>query len=143
MLQKQEDIGFLLKVISDKLGASCDSQLKKKGMTISQVRVIEFLVHNNNSATQKQIEDFLEVSHPAVTGLVERLNENGFVTYHTDEKNRHNKIVTLTSKAIAEAHVLNEERNSVEAKLVKNLTDDEIASLRKSLFVLYENIRSI
>ena len=94
-----DDLGYLIKQISDKMRANADAAFRKHGLTFSQVHVLDFVLACGGSATQKEIEIYLGVSHPTIVGLVSRLEKAGFVTSHIDENNRRNKIVCVTSAA--------------------------------------------
>ncbi len=74
---KKKSIGGMIKYISDKVRQKADNNLKDHNVTLSQVRVLNFLWRENGSCSQKQIEDFLQVSHPTVVGLVARMEQSG------------------------------------------------------------------
>lgn len=61
-------IGYLVKMIDDKMKVKADADLTHYDLTLSQCRVLTFLQSQEGQATQKEIEDFLEVSHPTVVG---------------------------------------------------------------------------
>ena len=99
MMQKR-DVGYLIKNISDKLKVKADAELKQYNLTLTQSRVFAYLGRRGGQATQKEIEVFLEVSHPTVVGIVSRMEQNGYVTSWPSEDGR-NKNVKLTSQAEA------------------------------------------
>ncbi|MBD5383918.1 MAG: MarR family transcriptional regulator, partial [Ruminococcaceae bacterium] len=80
---EERDIGLLIKRLADKIKFSVDVLLKEQGVTFSQTLVIDFLHSQGGRATQKEIEDHLQVSHPTVVGIISRLEKNGFVSCHT------------------------------------------------------------
>lgn len=134
------DIGFLIKRLTDKIRTYVDASLKKHDLTFSQTVVIGILSEHNFSATQKEIEDHLRVSHPTVVGIISRLEKNGFVTCFTDEKNHRNKIVCLTDKAKGIVSVISADKKEIERKLTQGLSDAELEEFRRILDVLYKNI---
>ncbi len=133
-------IGFLLKSITDKLYARADADLKAKGLTMAQCRVLAFLNGHDGQATQKEIEVYLDVSHPTVVGLVARMEQNGFVTYCPDPSDKRNKLVTLTEKA----HIVGRELKTFiprnEAHMVRMLTKDEVRQLSALLQKIYDGL---
>ncbi|MDD6810278.1 MAG: MarR family transcriptional regulator [Lachnospiraceae bacterium] len=137
---KEQDIGFWLKQINDKLRMSADASLKKSGLTMSQTRIMEFLYEKGGQATQKEIENYLEVSHPTVVGMVSRLEKNGFLTCCVDKTDRRNKIVCTTDKAVESAEMMFQGRKETENRLLKSLGEEEIEELRRLLKILYKNI---
>ena len=69
----QKDVGYFIKNINDRLKVRADADLKSYNLTLAQSRVLAFLNNQGGSATQKEIEVFLEVSHPTVVGIVSRM----------------------------------------------------------------------
>lgn len=136
----ERDIGLLIKRLADKIKISVDDLLKEQGLTFSQTLVIGFLCGQNGMATQKEIEDHLQVSHPTVVGIISRLEKNGFVSCHIDEKDRRNKIVCATKKALNTVDDIRVGKMKMEEKLTKGLTEDELTEFRRMINILCENI---
>ena len=120
-----DDLGYLIKQISDKMRANADAVFRKHGLTYSQVHVLSFVQACGVSATQNEIEIYLDVSHPTIVGLVSRLEKSGFVTSYVDENNRRNKIVCVTKKAQQTRESLEIERQKTERRLEQALGQQE------------------
>ena len=131
-----DDLGYLIKQISDKMRADADATFRKHGLTYSQVHVLSFVQACGGSATQKEIEIYLNVSHPTIVGLVSRLEKSGFVTSHVDENNRRNKIVCVTKKAQQTRESLEIERKKKERRLEQALGQQEREQLMHLLSLL-------
>lgn len=136
----KKDVGYLIKTINDKLKVKADADLKRYNLTLTQSRVLAFLNNNGGQTTQKEIEVFLEVSHPTVVGIVSRMEQNGYVISKTDDNDKRNKIVKLTKQAEIlgtdmEQNVLNTEKN-----LLRSLSDEDVARLREYLNIVYKNL---
>lgn len=136
----KEDVGYLIKSINDKLKVKADADLKRYRLTFTQSRVFAFLKSKNGAATQKEIEIFLDVSHPTVVGLVSRMEQKGYVTCHTDAKDRRNKIVRLTDKAQSigadmERHMIGNEK-----ALLAPLSEEEAQRLKALLRIVYNHL---
>lgn len=93
---EQFQIGCLLKMITDKIKMRADANLAQQGLTLTQSRVLGYLNHNGGQATQKEIEGFLQVSHPTVAGIIGRMEQNGFVYCWLDPADKRSKIVCQT-----------------------------------------------
>ncbi len=137
---REKDIGYLIKNINDKMKVHADRQLKEFGLTISQSRILAFLDEMGGSATQKQIEVFLEVSHPTVVGIVSRMENSGYLVCRFDEADKRNKIVSLTDKAKQLGASFERGVLQHEAALLATLSQDEVQQLRRLLGVIYENL---
>lgn len=136
----EKDIGFLTKRLTDKIKVSVDDLLKEQGLTFSQTMVIGFLSEHGGRASQKDIENFLQVSHPTVVGIVSRLEKNGFVECFTDKKDRRNKIVLVTDKALSMADAIAEGKSKMEKRLTKGLSEAELAEFRRMIDILIKNL---
>lgn len=137
---EQQEIGFIIKQISDKVYAEADAALKKYDLTLSQVRILEYLIRHEGKAPQKEIERHLGVSHPAVVGLVTRLAKADFLTTYVDEKDKRSKMVCITQKAEAIAKQAEENRKAVELKLRGELSQEEIQELCRLLTTVNQNM---
>lgn len=136
---KQNHIGYLIKSINDKLKIKADEDLKKRKLTLSQSRIVGFLTQNGGTATQKEIEDFLEVSHPTVVGLVFRMEQNEIVETHFNSNSK-SKVVSLTKHAEAIAKDMNDTIDACEKTLLAGLSDDEVCRLETTLTAVLKNL---
>ena len=133
-------IGYLLKVISDKMKVKADAEMKRHDMTMSQSKVLAFLHEKGGQAMQKEIEDYLRVSHPTVAGVVSRMEQNGFVETWQDPADRRNKVVCMTEKSVAIDKKMKDLLDWQEQQLVKSLTSEETETLKMLLQAVYDNL---
>lgn len=137
---READIGYLLKNLNDKMKIKADADLKSYNLTFTQSRVCAFLEDCRGQATQKEIEVFLNVSHPTVVGIVSRLEQNGYVETYFDENDKRNKIVKLTRRAVDIGEEMQKHISENEKNLLSSLSQDEIRQLKRLLLVLYGNL---
>ncbi|MGN0306069.1 MAG: MarR family winged helix-turn-helix transcriptional regulator [Lachnospiraceae bacterium] len=137
---KKDDVGYLIKLISDKMRAQGDSDLREYDLTFSQVRILGYLHRYGPEATQKELETWLDVAHPTVVGLVSRLEKNGFVECCMDSKDRRNKMVRLTPKAHEIKEKVDQKRKQNEEQLSAGFTEQERQQLIHLLKRVYLNI---
>ncbi|MGN1481322.1 MarR family winged helix-turn-helix transcriptional regulator [Porcipelethomonas sp.] len=137
---RKKDVGYLIKNINDKLSIKADADLKNFNLTFTQSRVLVFLNKKGGSATQKEIETFLEVSHPTVVGIVSRMKQKGHVITWIDESDRRNKIVKLSEQAEVMGKDLEQNIHNNERKMLSSLSPKEIEDLRRMLNVIYKNL---
>ncbi len=136
----QKDIGYFIKNINDKLKVKADADMKRYRLTLSQSRVLAFLHESGGMATQKEIEVFLEISHPTVVGIVSRMEQNGYLACRVDESDKRNKIVELTRKAEELGSEMEKSILDNEKRLLSSLSDEDVAHLREMLLVMYNNL---
>lgn len=136
----KKDIGYLIKTINDKLKVKADADFKRYNLTLSQSRVLAFLNDRGGMATQKEIEIFLEVSHPTVVGIVSRMEQNGYLTAWIDETDKRNKLVKLTEQAKLLGTELEQNILDNEKMLLSSLSEEEVTRLKEMLLIIYKNL---
>ena len=137
---KNRDIGYLIKAINDKLKVRADAELKDCDLTLSQSRVLAFLNSCGGQATQKEIEDFMEVSHPTVVGIVTRMEQKGHVVSWIDPKDRRNKIVQITEQSAAIGRDMQRRVAANEKRMLESLSEEDIETLTGWLTTIYDNL---
>ncbi|WP_243027893.1 MarR family transcriptional regulator [Clostridium sp. AF20-7] len=140
MFVPQKDIGYLIKNINDKLKVKADADLKHSNLTLAQSRVLAFLDSRGGQATQKEIEVYLEVSHPTVVGIISRMERNGHLRCWVDETDKRNKIVALTEQAKALGEEMEQRILANEKMLLASLSEADIKKLKQMLLIIYNNL---
>ena len=135
-----KDVGYLLKIITDKLKVKYDITLKKYDLTFVQSKVIAFLVEKNNKASQKDIANFLEVAHSTIVGIISRMVQKGFLIVYVDETDKRNNIICLTDKAILLWQALKKEIKESENRMLKDFSKQQKFDLINNLIQIYENL---
>ena len=126
---EQFQIGCLLKMITDKIKMRADADLAQQGLTLTQSRVLGYLDRSGGQATQKEIEGFLQVSHPTVAGIINRMEQNGFVRCRLDPADKRSKIVSQTATI-----------QTTEQQMLRSLTPEQIAALESALRTIYADL---
>jgi len=137
---EQFQIGCLLKMITDKIKVRADADLAQQGLTLTQSRVLGYLNRNGGQATQKEIESFLQVSHPTVAGIINRMEQNGFVHCWLDPADKRSKIVCQTERAAAIAQDMHATVRATEQQMLRSLTPEQIAALESALRTIYADL---
>ena len=137
---EEKDIGYLIKNINDKLKVKADADLKHSNLTLAQSRVLAFLDRRGGQATQKEIEVYLEVSHPTVVGIISRMEKNGHLRCRVDETDKRNKIVALTEQAKALGEEMEQRISANEKMLLASLSEADIKKIKQLLLIIYNNL---
>lgn len=136
----RQPIGYLIKQITDKLKVSADASLKDSNLTLAQARVLEYILDKGGKVTQKSIEDYLDVSHPTVVGIVSRMEKNGYLSCYVDGEDKRNKIVEITEQATLISQEIQGARAAQEKRLLSGLTEEDVENLYRMLCVIRKNI---
>lgn len=137
---EQYPIGCLLKMITDKIKIQADANLAQHDLTLTQSRVLGYLARNGGTATQKEIEGFLQVSHPTVAGVIGRMEQKGFVSCRPDAADKRSKIVCQTERAAAIAQDMHATIQATEQQMLRSLTLEQIAALEDALRTIYADL---
>ena len=113
--------------------------MKQYNLTMAQCRVLTYLSSQGGQTTQKEIEVFLNVSHPTVVGIVSRMEQNGYVTCWPCEDGR-NKYVKLTPQAEAIDKDMQENMQASEQMLLEPLSPEDRERLRALLLTVAEHL---
>lgn len=135
-----KDVGGFIKSIDERVRAKVDANLKGYNLTMSQGQVLRFLCEKGGRATQKEIEAHLGVSHPAVVGIVSRMEQNGHVTTWMDPRNKRNKIVQLMPEAEALGEEIDMRRKQWEQTMLKGFSPEETTQFLGMLQRVYDNL---
>ena len=78
-LQDVKDIGAMIKILSEALRQQANRDCREYNLTMQQMRIIHFLKkrENNEVTSQKDIQDFLKISHPTVVNILHLMKNKG------------------------------------------------------------------
>lgn len=136
----RNELGMLIKLISFQMRIHADMAMRKCDLTWSQAHLLRHLTEAGGQMSQKQIEKKLEISHPTVVGLVQRLESKGFVESFTDEKDRRIKMVQLTERAYEHQQFMEEQFREKEKLMTREMSEDEVQELIRLLRKLHANL---
>ena len=136
----RKDIAFHMKWISDRIKQMSDAELSRLSLTYAQASILFFLEKRGGEATQKEIEDFLQVAHPTTVGLVSRMGKNGFVVCRPDQVDRRNKLVAMTEKAKAVYPEITSIRKRVGEHVMRGVSAKDKEELQRILSIMIQNI---
>lgn len=141
-MDKKQYAGFLIKQISEKTDKKIIRTFKKYGVTCTQHRTLMFLNKSGGKSTQKDVETYLEVSHPTVVGILSGLENKGLVSCVFDSDDKRMKSVYLTDEG--RLLLSSSRRDAIEAGkgFWKDISDEETDTLIAILEKLKENLNN-
>ncbi|MGN0183172.1 MAG: MarR family winged helix-turn-helix transcriptional regulator [Candidatus Ornithomonoglobus sp.] len=138
-----QDIGYFIKNIDEKLKTKADSDLKSHNLTLSQSLVLTYLCSKGGLATQKEIEEHLDISHPAVVGLLSRMEQNGHLVTWINPENKRLKMVKLTPGALELESAMDAMREKMEKLLLDGFSEEEAGQLKNLLSRVHKNLSKL
>ncbi len=111
-------------------------------ITSSQASVMLFLFKNRSQqVTQQNVQTALMLSHPTITGLMQRLENKGFIQRVSDPQDARCKAVELTNKGEEIEKALKNNTRAMEQRALSGLTNEELTILDYCLRTIAENLR--
>ena len=117
-----------------------DEHLKKIDLTQSQADVIVLLAHESDKVfRQRDIERALNYSNPTVTGLINRLEQKGFIVRRIDPEDSRARIISLTDKALQIIEEIYESIRQTEKMLLEGFSEEEVELLQPLMSRIAKN----
>lgn len=76
-------------------------QMQDMDLTAAQARIVGYLFHHDMPPCARDLEEYFELSHPTVSGLLSRMEAKGFIRMEPDEKDKRIKRICLEEKSRA------------------------------------------
>lgn len=139
--ERRKDVGLYVKKIADRLQAYADKKGFAHSVTYAQGKVLYFLHSHGGESSMKEIEEYLDVSHATVSGIISRLVEKDYVTCEKSKTDSRAKTVRVTEKENASFGEMKRRRADLEKMLLKGFSEEEKETMRKNLERVYNNVR--
>ena len=98
-MRDNDEIGFYLSLIKKKMDKHMNEGLKKYDLTKTQRDILGYLhFTDKNPVIQKDIEEHFHISNPTVTGILNRLEQKGFIERKRSLKDKRVRTIVLTKK---------------------------------------------
>lgn len=137
----RQAISFLMKLIADRV-STLFSLRAEVPLTAAQSRVVMYLeACGGGPLSQKEIEQYLNVTHTTAKGLLQRLEEKGFVRTAFDSKDGRVKNAYLTEQARKCRDELMEHIRALTDQMMQGISAEEETQLFELLRRVYGNIK--
>lgn len=139
--EREESISFLMKIITDRTTTLFRARAEVP-LTSAQCRVIMYLESRDGGpVSQREIERFLGVTHTTAKGLLQRLEEKGFVRTAFDDADRRVKNAYLTDRSREVHDALSRHAHELQEQMLKGIPAAMRKQLEDLLKKIYSNIK--
>ena len=137
----EQALGPRIKRVCNAIDRKRTQDLESLELTSSQGQVLGYLVRSGDLAVSPgDIGRHYGLSHPTVTGILQRLEAKGFVVFAEDPADRRKKRVAATAKALDCHERIREKFLETEARLTAGMSPDERGQLKALLDRVIENM---
>jgi DNA-binding MarR family transcriptional regulator len=135
-------LGILFKFIDKSIEKSCNNLLQGTDITASQADILTFLLFNQDrDVNQRDIEQEFQIKHPTVTGLLDRLENKGFVRRKVQEGDGRCRKITLAKKYLKISKKILKKGEALEQRLTRGFSEKDQARLQSLLQRVLKNIK--
>lgn len=142
-MTQDKNLGYIMKMVVDRAETLFTQKMGAVELTAPQCRVLMYLESREEGepVSQRELERYLGVSHTTVKGLLQRLEEKGFVRTAFDcAADARVKHAYLTDEIRRRQTELSGQLQDFENIMFRGVSDEERATLRGILNRVYSNI---
>ena len=140
--EHRDEIGFQLRTLSNLCKRMVDQKAfagRERPATGMHGWVIGYLYENRDrDVFQRDLQEQFSVRRSTVTGMLQLMEKNGFITRESVDEDARLKKITLTPKAIEQHEAIHRSIQEVEEKISAGLTPEE----KRTFLELCEKIRA-
>lgn len=143
-MECERHLGGYFRAISNALGQNMQRNLDELDLTATQNMFLHHLWFRQEklglTTSPKDLEEFFDIKHPTVSGILQRMEASGFVEFQPSQTDRRCKVIGLTQKSLDAVSGAIQKIEETEATLVHGMTDGEAAELRRLLQLVANNL---
>ena len=139
----KEHVGLLVKFINGRVVTKINKNLAEFNLTGVQHEILCFIDRNEHERDvfQKDIEKCLKLTNPTVTGIIKRLEEKDMIVRCASSGDARCKCLHVTEEGREVLHkCFHKGILSVEAKLIKDMTEEDKITLKELLYKALKNL---
>jgi MarR family transcriptional regulator, organic hydroperoxide resistance regulator len=126
-------VHFLLGKALQRVNQVSKSKLSPYGVTPVQYAMLR-LLWRKDGQFGFELADKLLLDSATITGIIDRLEQNGFIERRVDPNDRRNKLVFLTEKGRSLEVSLCHKMDEMNEEVMSDFNDEEIQQFKKILF---------
>ncbi len=133
-MSRDDRLIYLLFRAQNRLLNHLEAELSGRGIRISTKQSgVLFLLREEDLQTMSSLAARLATDGSALTGMIDRLEKNGFVTRRADEKDRRQFRIALTPEGLKEVNRAEKVIRSVNEAIKEGFTEEQVDAFRDVL----------
>lgn len=138
------DIGLLLKKISNNLECRRNRCLKELGLTGTQLDLLAYLYSNQDRENSlSDIAAFFDIQHTSVIHVLKILEEKGYISRQPAKRNPRFKNICLTDKSLSIMAQVHTDVAKVHEQMIHGISEEEQDDLICLLHKVYDNVKNM
>lgn len=136
------NIGFLVSDIARLIGVEYNRIMKPMGLTTPQFRMIMQL-QREDGTTQSHLANILAVGKVSTSGLIDRLEQSGWIERRPDPNDRRSNLIYLTDKGHQIEDRMLDTGKALTKQTLKNLDAKQRSALIDLLVTVKANLLEV
>lgn len=133
-----------LRMLNNGIKQHMDQQFLKLDLTATQSFVLHYLaLHEAEPIYPKDLEHSFHLTHPTISGILQRLEAKGFITIEQDHTDRRCKRIRMTQKAHCCEKAVGNSFRQLDQAMSTGMSTQERAELLRLLDLATENLRNL
>lgn len=138
----QDSLGFWLCISANAMQQTVNEELSRHGITFRQFQVLAWLVHDGVELTQAELAAKMMIEPPTLVGLLDRMEQQGWIARTNCPGDRRKKIVRPAQAAEEVWEKMVDALMRGRAKAVSRLSDEQVEQLKDLLRTVHESLTS-
>ena len=140
-LKRNKDINYIFR-LNNALIKQKNRHMAEYGLTSIQADVLVFVLMNyqKREVNQLDVQAVFKLTNPTVSGIVDRLEEKGFIKRVRSEKDARFRSLVALPKGVALEETLRNSAAEAENYLVQNMSEAEQAEFERLLKVALDTV---
>ena len=136
-----QNLGPRLRFLNNRITQYMDQQFLALDHTSTQSFILHHLsLHENEAVYPKDIEKKLHLTHPTVSGVLQRLESKDFIVIEPDRADRRCKRIRLTDRARRCDEAVGQAFETLERLMCSGMSEEEQQTLLRLLDLATKNL---
>ena len=138
-----QNLGPRLRYLNNRITQYMDQQFLALDLTSTQSFILHHLsLHENEAMYPKDIEKRGHLTHPTVSGVLQRLEAKNFIVIEPDRADRRCKRIRLTDRARRCDEAVGQAFETLERLMCSGMSEEEQQTLLRLLDLASANLRT-
>ena len=138
-----QNLGPRLRYLNNRITQYMDQQFLALDLTSTQSFILHHLsLHENEAMYPKDIEKRFHLTHPTVSGVLQRLEAKNFIVIEPDRADRRCKRIRLTDRARRCDEAVGQALETLERLMCSGMSEEEQQTLLRLLDLASANLRT-
>jgi MarR family transcriptional regulator for hemolysin len=135
-----ESLGYWLTVTADTMREAINDELGRHGITYRQFQVLAWLAHDGEETSQASLAARMAIEPPTLVGLLDRMEQQGWIARVASADDRRKKIVRPAPAAGEVWETMVNALLKVRARATSRLKPQQAALLNEMLRTVHETL---